>query len=133
MARVEQRYKDLGLSWHPEGEITDDGYTKRTNFLGMERWYWNNLLYGSSTFCLVACNVIAKYPLTETCFPAGTELWVFAVPENVYDAAKSDITNLSRWLCLPVNAADEFPSYNWTPCPLQSPEDATQYLTGWSK
>jgi len=46
--------KEMGITWEQELDIDavkDSGFRVVKNFLGVERPFYNNVLYGSSTFC----------------------------------------------------------------------------------
>lgn len=139
MKTIKDRFKALGLEWTPKAfgltgyKPTHNGFVVKPGFMGMTRPYWNDMLFGSSTFCFVFCPVIAKYPLTDAVFATfpDTELWVFEIPADIHTAAVEQIGDQGRYLALPVCKTDPFPSHNYNPILLHSPEDARKYLTGW--
>lgn len=139
MKTIKDRFKALGLQWSPKDfgltgyKSTEDGFAVKPGFMGMTRPFWNNMLFGSSSFCFVYCQVIARHPLTDQVFGEfpGTELWVFEIPGDIYSAAVEQIGDQGRYLALPVCKTNPFPSHDYNPILLHSPEDARKYLTGW--
>ena len=51
--------------------------------MGIGRPYYDNILFGSSTFCVSHCKLVGKHSITDGS-ARGTELWVFEIPQHVY-------------------------------------------------
>lgn len=132
--KVADRLNQLGLNWGEwEGETEEgSGFKLAENEWLVTRPYYDNVLYGSTTFCLCFADVVMTYPLTEEVFDEGTELWVFSIPEHIYKSAKPHLKGGgSKYLCLPVNKDKSFASFDYNPIPLDRPNDAKKYLKVW--
>lgn len=126
---------NAGMEWKIEKDAhysPGSGLEVKPSSIGITRLFWDNILIGSSTFCLLCCKTVMTYPLTDRCFPAGTELWVVSVPDEILKAVAQHVTNPAKWLCLPVHRTDPFPNWNWNPITLDTPKEARRYLTGWN-
>ena len=108
MKTINDRFKAFGLEWSPKAfgltgyKPTQNGFVVKPGFMGMTRPYWNDMLFGSSTFCFVFCPVIAKHAPADAVFGTfpDTELWVFEIPADIHAAAVQQIgTRAGIWLC----------------------------------
>lgn len=131
---IRNRYKELGLKWWKEvgdANTDDDGFKLRDTFFGASRPYYDGVLYGSTTFCLMYGEKVSSYPLTDDCLPQGTELWVVKIPPTIYNEARKHV-NATQFMCLAVNKEDSFPTHNWNAIPIDKPADAKKHLAGWT-
>lgn len=153
---IYERLRQLGIKWRPDENFAADGKGFHWQQPAMpnlfaelqkigatvqpiinsaigtsqRRPFYKNVLLGSSSFCFLLCELIGTHPLTKGDFAdlAGTQLWVFRIPDDVFAECKSRIPNLGQYFCFPVNRDNQFPTWNWNPIGLDAAEDATKYL-----